>query len=343
MTVYTLNQSKFNVGIRSTGVYVGKNIVTNSDLEKISDTTDEWIYSHTGIRERRIAEKNVSTSDMLFEAGKMAMERGNIRPEQIDLLIVATLSPDHRDPATSALLQAKLGLKNAFSFDMNTGGCPASVYALIVGSQFISNGQCRHVLVLMGDVISKLINWHDRTSNYFFGDAAGAYLLGPVKIGKGIISYHLGTDGTGYESIMIPAGGSRAPITQELIEKNQNCVRIDGKKVKEFAVPALCRAVNEVMTASALKPAEIDWIFPHQANFRLIEAAFDKLNFPLEKTCTNIEKYGNTGGASVPLVLHEAILSHKVKPGQKIILVSFGAGFQWGSACLNWCAEEDFI
>lgn len=342
MEVYVNNKYQYNVGIRSTGIYIGDHAISNHDLAKISDTSDEWIRSHTGIRQRFIVDERMSTSDLLVPAGKMALERADLTPDEIDLVIVATFSPDNLDPATSALIQAKLGLSKAFSFDLNVGGCSSSIYGPVLAAQFIMSGQCKNVLVLVGDVISKFINWQDRTSNYFFGDAAGAYVLSRTHKDKGLIAYHLGTDGTGYENIIIPAGGSRMPCTHQALDEKLNSVKIAGKKVKEFAVPALCRAVQRVLACAGLSPAEIDWILPHQANYILIQEAFKEMNWPLEKTHSNIDKYGNTGGASVILALHEAVELKKVKPGQNVVLVSFGAGYQWGSICLNWCEPNDF-
>lgn len=343
MTIYTLNRCKYNIGIRSTGIYTGEKVITNHDLEKISDTTDEWIYSHTGIRERRVVNNDISTSDMMVKAGEMALERGGISPSSIDLLVVATLSPDNQNPATSALVQNRLGLTNACSFDINVGSCPASIYGLVVGGQFILNGHSRNVLVLVGDVISRLVNWNDRNNNYFFGDAAGAYLLGRTSNDRGLISYHLGTDGSGYDNIIIPAGGSRNPCTHDVLDKRLNCANVSGKKVKEFAVPTLCNSVNEVLKSGNCSLEDIDFIISHQANARLIEEAFKIMECPISKTYINIEKYGNTGGASVPLALHEACEKSKIKVGDNVILVSFGAGFQWGSTLLKWCGPDDFI
>jgi 3-oxoacyl-[acyl-carrier-protein] synthase-3 len=231
---------------------------------------------------------------------------------------------------------------NAFSFDINAGGCPASLYSLIIGSQFISNGQCENVLVIVGDVMSNLIDWENRNCNYFFGDGAGAYLLGRVKKDKGISSYILCTDGTKYDEIIIPSGGSRKPITQEALKERENTMKMRTKKVKEFVLNRVPKAILDVVECAGMQIGNIDGFYLHQANLRLIETIFKQLDISMSKTHTVIEKYGNTGGSSLLVTMNEAIEIGKIRPGQEIVIASFGSGYQWGAVCMTWCGIEDF-
>lgn len=321
------------VGIKGIGSYTPPKILTNFDLEKIVDTSDEWIVTRTGIRERHIAEPDVATSDLSFEAAKMALDSANLTPEDIDLIIVATVTPDMLFPATACVLQDKLGAKCP-GFDLSAG-CSGLIYALSVGAQFVANGTYDNVLVVGAEVLSKITDWQDRSTCVLFGDGASAIVLGPVERG-GFKSFILGADGSGGSLLEIPAGGSRLPASYETVSQRLHYIKMNGREVFKFAVKIMGEAALEAIEKAGLRPSDIDLFIPHQANIRIIESAAERLSLSMDKVFINLDRYGNTSSASVGIALHEALLLGKIKEGSKIVMVGFGAGLTWGACVLEW-------
>lgn len=322
--------------IIGTGYYVPENVVTNFDLMKIMDTSDEWITTKIGIKERRIASGDELTSDMAAKAAKMAIKNADISSEEIDMILLATNFPDHISPATSVMIQKKIGAKNAFAFDIRTGGCPGSVFSLSVASKYIADGTCKTILVAAGDLNSKGLDWEDRSTAVIFGDGASAIILQAVEKEKvGIIDSQLYTDPSGYYTAYIPAGGVAEPITEKVIREKRQYFKMDGRAVFDFATVAFPEAVREIVERNGMTMSDIDFVISHQANLNIIKKSMEKLGLPMEKTYYNVDKYGNTGSASVGIALTEAIEKGIVKKGHKVVLVSFGAGTAWGTVLLE--------
>lgn len=330
----------FRAGIIGVGVYVPEKILTNQELQKMVDTSDEWIMSRTGIRERRIAAPDEATSDLALKASANALEDAGIKPGEVDLIIVATNTPDMLFPATACLVQDKLGAGNAGGFDL-LAGCTGFMYALSVGAQFIAAGTCRYVLVVGAETLSRILNWRDRNTCVLFGDGAGAVVLGQVPADRGILSTRLGADGSGGPLLCVPAGGSRMAASRETIEKELHYVQMNGREVFKFAVKAMGEGSLEALRAAGLGKEDIDFLVPHQANIRIIESAAKRLELPLEKVHINVERYGNTSTASVPLALYEAVRQGRVKDGDNLVLVAFGAGLTWAAAVMRWFGERE--
>ncbi len=324
-----------NVGIAGTGAYLPDRILTNADLEKIVDTSNEWILDRSGIRERRIAPPEMVTSDFAVTAGLQAIADAGITAEEIDLVIVATNTPDMVFPATACLVQDRIGAKKAGAFDL-AAGCTGFMYALIVGSQFVSTGSCRNVLVIGAENLSKIINWKDRRTCVLFGDGAGAVVLRQAVPGSGILSQKLWADGSGGQFLTLPAGGSRNPASHETVENNMHFIHMRGRDIFKFAVRATGKAAKEVLSSAGLETADVDFFIPHQANVRIIEAAAKRLGLPPEKVLVNVDRYGNTSTASIPIALTEAVRCGKIKSGDHILMVGFGAGLTWAAAVLKW-------
>ena len=322
--------------IIGTGYYVPENVVTNFDLMKIMDTSDEWITTKIGIKERRITSGDELTSDMAAKAAKMAIKNADISSEEIDMILLATNFPDHISPATSVMIQKKIGAKNAFAFDIRTGGCPGSVFSLSVASKYIADGTCKTILVAAGDLNSKGLDWEDRSTAVIFGDGASAIILQAVEKEKvGIIDSQLYTDPSGYYTAYIPAGGVAEPITEKVIREKRQDFKMDGRAVFDFATVAFPEAVREIVERNGMTMSDIDFVISHQANLNIIKKSMEKLGLPMEKTYYNVDKYGNTGSASVGIALAEAIEKGIVKKGHKVVLVSFGAGTAWGTVLLE--------
>lgn len=319
-----------NAGIAGIGIYAPENILTNARLERMVDTTDEWIVARSGIRERRIASPDQATSDLAVVAAERALADAGIKPEEVELLITATNTPDMSFPATACLVQHRLGAKNAAAFDL-AAGCTGFIYAVAVGSQFITSGSYRTVLVVGAECLSRVTNWEDRRTCVLFGDAAGAVVLRPVQKGSGILSFKLRSDGSGASYLMKPAGGSRQPATRETVDKKLHYIHMNGREVFKFAVKVIGKISEEVLAAAGLKKSDIDILIPHQANIRIIESAARRLGLPMEKVLINVDRYGNTSTASIPLALKEAVDCGRVKKGDVIFLVGFGAGLTWGA------------
>lgn len=322
--------------IIGTGSYVPEKVVTNKDLEKIVETSDEWITERTGIKERRMAAEGEVTSDMALKASVRALEMARTRPEELDAIIVGTISGDMPMPSCAAFLQHKLGAKKAFAFDVSAA-CAGSLYGMSIADQYIRTGNAKRVLVLGVEMLTRIVNWEDRNTCVLFGDAAGAMVLGPSESpDRGILSTHLHTDGAHTDILKIQAGSVQTPMTHEALDQKLNKVSMNGKEVFKFAVRALTDVVKEALEANHLKAGEIDHVIAHQANIRIIDAVLQRLDIPREKVWLNIEKYGNTSSASLPMTLDEANRAGRLQPGERIAMMAIGAGMAWGSAVVRW-------
>ncbi len=322
-------------GIVGTGAYVPERILTNLDLQQTLDTSDEWIYSRSGIRERRIVAENEATSDQALLASQRALDDAGVRPEEVDLIIMATNTPDMLFPATACLLQDMLGATRAGAFDL-LAGCTGFIYGVIVGAQFISAGTADTVLVTGAETMSRVVNWKDRNTCVLFGDGAGAVVLRRVPDDRGILSTVLGSDGSGGKFLNMPAGGSRQPASSETLAQELNYLHMNGREVFKFAVRAMEDGASEVLRRAELTKADVDFLVPHQANIRIIEHAAKRLKLPMERVAVNVDRYGNTSTASVPLALDEALKNEKIKDGDNVILVGFGAGLTWAGLLIKW-------
>lgn len=318
-----------NVGILSTGAQLAKKVMTNDDLAKIVDTSDEWIRTRTGIRERRIAGEGEATSVLSTAAAQQALETAGVSPEDVELVIVATSTPDMPFPATACLVQDNIGAKRAAAFDLGAG-CTGFLYAMEVGVEMVRGGR-KNVLVIGGECPSRLLNWEDRATCVLFGDGAGAVLLGPVEDGKGLLGSSLGSDGSGREMLKVPMGGSAMPFQAEGIAAGLTYIHMNGSEVFKSAVRAMARCSKDALEQAGVGIDELDWVVPHQANLRIIEALCDRLKVPMDKVMINLDRYGNMGSASVPVALDEGIRTGKFQPGQTVLSMAFGAGLTWGA------------
>ncbi|WP_304154448.1 beta-ketoacyl-ACP synthase III [Megamonas hypermegale] len=327
-----------SAGILGLGSYVPEKILTNADIEKLVDTNDEWITERTGIKERRICAPEQATSDLSLIAAQRALEDANVSAEELDMIIVATISADSNTPSTACVLQNKLGAVNAAAFDLSAA-CSGFVYGSAIASQFIETGVYKKVLVVGAETLSKFVNWKDRNTCIIFADGAGAAVYGVVDDGYGVLSFDLGADGSGAETIEIPGGGSRHPANQETIDNHMHCLHMNGKETFRFAVKAMGSTVMKSLERAGLSKEDIDYFIPHQANIRIIQSAAKRLHLPMEKVFVNIEKYGNTSAASIPIALAEAEREGKLKKGEIIALSGFGAGLTWASCIMKWAKE----
>ena len=323
------------MGILGVGSYLPEKEITNFDLEKMVDTTNEWVVERTGIKARRVADENTATSDLATEAALRALKDANVSAEEIDLIIVATITPDMAFPSTACMVQKNLKAIKAASFDLEAA-CSGFLYGVAIGKQFISTGTYQKVLVIGAETMSRIVDWSDRNTSILFGDGAGAVVLGETEEGKGILSTYMGSDGEGGKFLALPAGGSRMPSTVETIRDGFNYVKMDGSEVFKFAVRIMGKATEEALKLSGHQLQEIDYLVPHQANIRIIEAAAKRLKMPLDKVHVNLDKYGNMSAASIPVALDEAIQEGKVKKDDLIVMVGFGAGLTWGSCVVKW-------
>ncbi len=322
-------------GIVGIGTYAPEQILTNFDLTKTLETSDEWIYSRSGIRERRIAADHEATSDQALIACQRALEDAGVLPEEVDLIITATNTPDMLFPATACLVQDRLGATQAGAFDL-LAGCTGFIYGGVVGAQFISAGTAKTVLVVGAETMSRVINWKDRNTCVLFGDGAGAVVLRQVPHDRGILSSMLGSDGSGGKFLDMPAGGSRLPVSSETIAQELNYLHMNGREVFKFAVRAMENGAVEVLRRAGLTNDDVDFLVPHQANIRIIEYAAKKMKLPMERVAVNVDRYGNTSTASVPLALEEALKGGKIKDGDNVVLIGFGAGLTWAGLLIKW-------
>lgn len=322
-------------GIKGTGMYVPPKVLSNDDLVAMGiETTDEWIRTKTGMQLRHIAEDDVCTSDLAVKAGEAALKDAGVKPEDVDMLILATSSPDVILSSTAAITQAKLGCSNSGAFDVNSV-CSGFVYAFDIGSRMVMDPHMENVLVIGAEVYSKILNWKDRTTCIYFGDGAGATLLQKTDEG-GVLASYLKADGTGASVIEIPAGGTRQRLTKELIGSGQEYFHMDGRAVWNFATVKYGEAIKEVTKRAGLKVDDVDWVIPHQSNSTMIKVCMENLGLPYEKAYLNLEKYANCAGASIPIALHEAAKDGSIKKGDIVATVGYGGGLSWGSNLIKW-------
>ncbi|MFO7153826.1 MAG: beta-ketoacyl-ACP synthase III [Caldicoprobacter oshimai] len=325
----------FHGGIIATGSYVPEKVITNHDLEKIVDTSDEWIVTRTGIRERRIADKDTATSDLATIAAQRALESARLTAQDIDMIIVATVTPDMHFPSTACLVQKNIGAVNASAFDLEAA-CSGFLYGIVVANQFIATGLCRNVMVIGAECLSKFVNWKDRNTCVLFGDGAGAVIVSRVEEGYGFLSQILGADGTGASLLMLEAGGSRRPASFETVEKQLHYIHMEGSEVFKFAVRIMASMAEEAVKRAGLTKEEVDFLIPHQANIRIIEAARKRLELHEDKVYVNLDRYGNMSAASIPVALDEAVRSGLIKKGDNIVMVGFGGGLTWAACAMRW-------
>lgn len=324
-------------GIVGTGSYLPEKIMTNFDIEKFLDTSDEWIYTRTGIRERRIADSTQATSDLCKIASERAMEAAGIKPDDIDLIILATITPDTHCPAGANWLEAKLGCHKAVSFDV-TAACTGFIFALHVADRMIKSGSNKVALVVAGEIMSRVVNWKERESCILWGDGAGAAILTETSEGAQILSTHIHTDGANGDTLLMPGGGSKTtPISHESVDKGLHYLKmIEANKSFKVAVNRFAEACEEAVHANNYTIKDVDIIIPHQANIRILQGMAKKLKVPEEKVYMTIEKYGNISSATVPIALDEALRDGTIKKGSLVLLTAFGGGLTWGSSLIRW-------
>jgi 3-oxoacyl-[acyl-carrier-protein] synthase III len=321
--------------ISALGTYVPPRLLTNADLEKMVETTDQWILDRTGIRERHIADKGVATSDLGLQAAKRALAERKIAPDDLDAIIVATVTPDMLFPCSACLVQHKLGAKHVWGFDLNAA-CSSFVYALQVGSQFISSGTHKKVMVIGADVMSSIIDYTDRATCVIFGDGAGAVIVEPADDSSGLIDFLHEVDGSGGCSLFMPGGGSLNPATHETVDQRMHYVHQDGQAVFKFAVRKMAELCEKLLQRNGLTGKDVDVFIPHQANRRIISATAERLGMPMEKVIIDIDRYGNTTSATIPLAMNTARQEGKLKKGDLVLLAAVGAGFTVGTTLLRW-------
>ncbi|WP_121609593.1 beta-ketoacyl-ACP synthase III [Mesobacillus foraminis] len=307
-----------NAGIIGIGRFVPERVVTNVDLEKVMDTSDEWIRTRTGIEERRIAGDDVDTSDLAYKAAVKAMEDAKVAPEDIDLILVATVTPDQPFPSVACMIQEKLGARKAAAMDVSAA-CAGFMYGMVTAKQFIETGSYKFVLIVGVEKLSKITDWEDRNTAVLFGDGAGAVVMGPVSDGKGVLSFELGADGSGGKYLYQ--------------EKN---IVMNGREVFKFAVRQMGESSINVLEKAGLSKEDVDFLIPHQANIRIMEAARQRLELPVEKMSKTVHKYGNTSAASIPISIVEEVEAGKIKDGDLIVMVGFGGGLTWGAIAMRW-------
>ncbi len=316
------------------GKYIPPKVITNKDLEKTIDTSDEWIYTRTGIRERHVVSDGETNSDMSIAASREALEMAGVRARDLGLIIAATSSPDYLTPPISSQIQHALGAKDVGAFTLVVG-CPGFVYGLVTAQQFIASGACDNVLVVGSEVLSRFVDWNDRDTCVLFGDGAGAVVVQVSDEPSGVLSYVLGSDGSGAEHLILPGGGSNAPPTHETYDQGLQFLKMDGRQVFKFATRVLGKALKQAIHQANLTTDDIDLFIPHQANARIIKSAARHINLPSEKVFVNIERYGNTSAASIPIALCEAFDQGRAKVGDTLAFVAFGAGLTWASAVVK--------
>jgi 3-oxoacyl-[acyl-carrier-protein] synthase-3 len=321
-----------SVGIIGLGAYVPPNEMSNEDWMEYVDTSDEWITTKTGMKKRRIASSNVCTSDLAVEASKQALDDAKLKPEDIDLIILATSSPDVPLSSTAGIIQHKLGCTDCAAFDINA----VWVHALDIGSRYVGTNGYQNVLVIGSEIYSRILNWKDRATCVLFGDGAGAVVLSEVKEGKGIISSWLMSDGSGSSVIEIPSGGVRTPFDSDDFVEGSQYFHMDGRAVWNFAIEAFPQAVNESLRKAGKSIEDVDLVIPHQANINIIKTGMEKLGLGMEKTYTNLHKYGNTAGASVPIAMKEAMEKGLINEGDLVVTAAFGGGLAWGANVIQF-------
>ena len=327
--------------IIGTGSYAPNKILTNFDIEKMLDTSDEWIKTRTGISERRIAGVKEACSDLAVKASKKALKQAGIKANDIDLILVATATPDMLFPSTACMVQLGIGAKNAFAYDLSAA-CSGFIYGLSIAEQYIKNRRYKTILLIGSEILSRITNWNDRSTCVLFGDGAGAVVIRAEKIRKkeGILSTHLHSDGHYHDLLFVPGGGSRIPISEKMINEKKHFIKMKGNETFKIAVRFMVNAAKEAISYNGYTIEDVNLIIPHQANKRIIDAVAKKLSLPKEKVFVNLMKYGNTSAASIPLALDEAVWGKQIKKNDIILLTAFGAGFTWGSALIKWSIDS---
>lgn len=328
-------QLKRTVSIIGTGSYVPEKVLTNAELAKTVETSDEWITTRTGIKERRIAADDECTSDMAAKAAQAAMENAGIGAEEIDLILVATVTPDMFFPSTACFVQNKIGATNAACFDVSAA-CAGFLYALEIAQQFITSHTYDTILVIGAEKLSSIVDWSDRNTCVLFGDGAGAAILRHRGGGHGVISTFMASDGGLADILHIPGGGSRFPINKDNADQRLNCIKMNGKETYKYAVTSMLDAANRALAESNLKASDLACIIPHQANLRIIEAIAHRMEVPLDRFMVNLDRYGNTSAAAVAIALDEANRTGRMKVGDYVLLVVFGGGLTWASSVIQW-------
>jgi 3-oxoacyl-[acyl-carrier-protein] synthase-3 len=321
--------------ILGTGSELPSKVVTNHDLEKMVETSDEWITVRTGIKERRVLEEGKGNADMAFRAARRALKDAQMQAPDLDAIIMGTVTPDYPFPSSACVLEDMLGARNVFSFDVGAA-CSGFLNALSVADSFIRTGQINNALVVGSDALSRLLNWQDRGTCILFGDGAGAVVLGAAQNGSGILSTRLRTDGSYVKTLYVPAGGSLKPATRETVQRNEHTITMNGKEVFKIAVRSMEEISRQALIEADVQVSEVALVIPHQANRRIIVALAERLGIPMERVMVNLEKYGNTSAASIPVALDEAKRQGRIKPGDIVLLNAFGAGFAWGAAVIKF-------
>ena len=329
--------SNGRISITGIGCNAPERVLTNDELATMVETSDEWIIERTGIRERRMASADEALSDVSLPAARDALEQAGVDPASIDLLIVATVTPDMAFPSTSAIMADQLGMKTAAAYDLSAG-CTGFVYAVAQAHSMVSAGLANRALVVGGDLLSKIVDWGDRSTCVLFGDGAGAVVLERVPQG-GFLGFELGADGSGGPQLYMPAGGSRMPTTAETVAEGEHFVKMNGREVFKFAARVLVESAEKVLANSGVSVDDVDVYVPHQANVRIIDHARKKLGISEERTVVNVDRYGNTSSGSIPLALADAVADGRLRPGELVLMTGMGAGLTWGSALIEWTAN----
>lgn len=324
--------------LKGVGHYVPSQVLTNRQLEEMVETDDQWIVQRTGIRERRIADEHTATSDLALAACRTALANSGVAPQELDLIIVATVTPNHAFPSTACLLQRELGAWGAAAFDLEAA-CSGFLYALSVAHQFISSGTCRTILIVAADVLSRITDYTDRNTCILFGDGAGAAVV-QAGYSPGLLALEIGADGRGSQLLVQPAGGSTSPASMETVQARQHFIHMEGREVFKFAVRKMEEASLAVLAQAGLEVGDVDLLIPHQANLRIIDSAARRIGIPSDKICINLDRYGNMSGASIPVALSEAASQGRIKDGDILLLVGFGGGLTWGAAIIKWNEER---
>lgn len=326
---------KHRAAITGCGAALPERRITNLDLEQMVDTSDKWILARTGIRERRLLEEGLSNVDLSERAARDALKSAGLKPDQLELILVATVTPDYPLPATACSLQARLGAFQAAAMDL-AAGCSGFIYALTVADHFIRSGAYRNALVVGVEILSRIVDWEDRSTCVLFGDGAGAAVMQPVKGERGLIAFELGADGRGLESLYIPAGGAALPASAETVRQRLHYVRMNGPEIFKFAVRIVKKTMDRLMEKGEFEYADLDHLFLHQANLRIIESIRKNLQLPREKVPVNIDRYGNMSSATIPIALCEEAAAGRLKEGDLLAAVAFGAGLTWGGILMRW-------
>ena len=328
-------QQNQGVSITGVGSYLPRKVLTNYDLEKTLNTSNNWIVQRTGIKERRIIENGVTTSDLATKASLKAMKDAKVSPKDLDMIITSTITPDHFFPSTSCYIQQKIGATRASAFDI-LAACAGFIYAISIGQSFVVSGAAETVLVVGSECLSKITDYKDRTTCVLFGDGAGAVILQKSKTKHEILYTSLAADGSQADVLIMPGGGSKNPASLESIRKRMHYIQFKGKEVFKLAIKNITKLINETVKKNNLNLKDIDLIIPHQSNLRIIEATMQKLGLPMEKAFVNIDKYGNTSSASIPIAIDEARKAGRLHKGDLVMLVAFGGGLTWGSSLIRW-------